>query len=49
MTTAADTCTACGEPLTAANTSWHSLSRTADPVPLASAGTGTPVQNGTAA
>src|SRR6478609_5029414 len=48
-TSSADTCTACGEPLTAANTSWHSLSRTADPVPLASAGTGTPVQNGTAA
>ena len=41
-TSSADTCTACGEPLTAANTSWHSLSRTADPVPLASAGTGDP-------
>lgn len=48
-TSSADTCTACGEPLTAANTSWHSLSRTAHPVPLASASTGTPVQNGTAA
>src|SRR6478752_6895864 len=57
-TSSADTCTACGERLTARNTSWHSLTRTADPVPLASAGTGTPVpgrpvptrpENGTAA
>ena len=45
-------CTACGERLTAANTSWHSLSRTADPVPLASPAPATgdrPCQNGTAA
>ena len=50
-TSSADTCTACGEPLTAGNTSWHSLSRTADPVPLASAGAGTRVhsKNGSAA
>src|SRR5450830_6586 len=36
-TTSADTCTGCGEPLTAENTSWHSLSRTSQPVPLATA------------
>jgi DNA-binding HxlR family transcriptional regulator len=59
-TSSADTCLACGERLTAANTSWHSLTRTADPVPLASAGTAPPErtqpqqtarphQNGTAA
>ena len=56
-TSSADTCTACGERLTAGNTSWHSLTRTADPVPLASARAQTPVpgrptsqpQNGTAA
>ncbi|MET1021499.1 MAG: helix-turn-helix domain-containing protein [Arthrobacter sp.] len=34
-TTSADSCTACGERLTARNTSWHSLTRTPDPVPLA--------------
>jgi DNA-binding HxlR family transcriptional regulator len=52
-TSSADTCTACGERLTADNTSWHSLTRTAVPVPLA---TSTPAtsptaasQNGTAA
>lgn len=36
-TSAADSCTACGERLTADNTSWHSLSRTPEPVPLATA------------
>ncbi len=36
-TSSADTCTHCGKPLTAANTSWHSLTRTPDPVPLATA------------
>ena len=36
-TSSADSCTACGERLTAENTSWHSLTRTADPVPLATA------------
>ena len=36
-TTSADSCTACGERLTADNTSWHSLSRTSLPVPLATA------------
>jgi DNA-binding HxlR family transcriptional regulator len=36
-TTSADSCTACGERLTAANTSWHSLARTAAPVSLATA------------
>jgi DNA-binding HxlR family transcriptional regulator len=36
-TSSADSCTACGERLTAGNTSWHSLTRTADPVPLATA------------
>jgi DNA-binding HxlR family transcriptional regulator len=34
-TSSADTCTHCGVRLTAANTSWHSLTRTAEPVPLA--------------
>ncbi len=34
-TTSADTCTACGERLTARNTSWHSLARTPEPVLLA--------------
>ena len=46
-TTSADSCTSCGERLTAANTSWHSLTRTAQPVPLATACT--TEQNGTAA
>lgn len=46
-TTSADSCTSCGERLTAANTSWHSLTRTAEPVPLATARTAE--QNGTAA
>jgi DNA-binding HxlR family transcriptional regulator len=36
-TSSADSCTACGERLTAENTSWHSLTRTAGPVPLATA------------
>jgi DNA-binding HxlR family transcriptional regulator len=36
-TASADTCTHCGVALTAANTSWHSLTRTEQPVPLASA------------
>jgi DNA-binding HxlR family transcriptional regulator len=36
-TSSADSCTGCGERLTAENTSWHSLTRTADPVPLAAA------------
>jgi DNA-binding HxlR family transcriptional regulator len=36
-TGSADTCTECGERLTAENTSWHSLTRTEDPVPLATA------------
>jgi DNA-binding HxlR family transcriptional regulator len=51
-TSSADTCSACGERLTAANTSWHSLARTADPVPLATAPlpAARPIQqNGTAA
>lgn len=39
-TSAADSCTACGERLTAENTSWHSLSRTPEPVPLATAPSG---------
>ena len=34
-TSSADSCTVCGERLTARNTSWHSLARTPDPVPLA--------------
>ncbi len=46
-TTSADSCTSCGERLTADNTSWHSLTRTADPVALATAPT--TQQNGTAA
>ncbi len=46
-TTSADTCTSCGERLTADNTSWHSLTRTAEPVALATAPT--TQQNGTAA
>jgi DNA-binding HxlR family transcriptional regulator len=36
-TSSADTCTECGERLTAANTSWHSLARTEAPVELATA------------
>jgi DNA-binding HxlR family transcriptional regulator len=36
-TGSADTCTECGERLTAENTSWHSLTRTEDPVRLATA------------
>jgi DNA-binding HxlR family transcriptional regulator len=36
-TSSADMCTECGERLTAANTSWHSLTRTAAPVELATA------------
>ena len=39
-TSSADSCTACGERLTAENTSWHSLTRTAEPVELATAGAG---------
>jgi len=46
-TSSADSCTACGERLTADNTSWHSLTRTAHPVPLATAPAA--LQNGTAA
>ncbi|MCU1564251.1 MAG: transcriptional regulator [Arthrobacter sp.] len=46
-TSSADSCTGCGERLTAENTSWHSLTRTADPVPLATACPGK--QIGTAA
>jgi len=46
-TTSADSCTACGERLTADNTSWHSLTRTSGPVPLATAPAAQ--QNGTAA
>ena len=46
-TTSADSCTSCGERLTADNTSWHSLIRTADPVALATAPT--TQQNGTTA
>jgi hypothetical protein len=37
-TGSADTCTHCGERLTAANTSWHSLNRSDAPVELATAG-----------
>jgi DNA-binding HxlR family transcriptional regulator len=37
-TGSADTCTHCGERLTAANTSWHSLTRSDAPVELATAG-----------
>ena len=36
-TGSADTCTECGGLLTAENTSWHSLTRTDEPVPLATA------------
>ena len=36
-TTSADTCTWCGERLTAANTSWHSRSRSEQPIPLSTA------------
>jgi hypothetical protein len=36
-TSSADTCTECGERLTADNTSWHSLTRSEEPVPLATA------------
>ena len=36
-TSSADTCNECGERLTAANTSWHSLTRTEAPVELATA------------
>ena len=36
-TGSADTCLECGERLTAENTSWHSLARTDDPVPVATA------------
>jgi len=40
-TTSADTCTRCGEQLTAANTSWHSRSRSDQPIRLSTAsGTG---------
>ncbi|OFI37389.1 HxlR family transcriptional regulator [Arthrobacter sp. SW1] len=41
-TSSADTCEHCGVRLTAANTSWHSLTRTAEPVPLAVAPSDTP-------
>jgi DNA-binding HxlR family transcriptional regulator len=37
-TTSADTCTECGERLTAANTSWHSRARSGQPIRLAAAG-----------
>jgi DNA-binding HxlR family transcriptional regulator len=40
-TSSADTCTRCGERLTAANTSWHSQTRTTSPVELATAAAGT--------
>jgi DNA-binding HxlR family transcriptional regulator len=36
-TSSADTCLACGERLTAENTSWHSLTRTAEPLRLSTA------------
>jgi DNA-binding HxlR family transcriptional regulator len=36
-TGSADTCTGCGERLTAANTSWHSQSRSEQPVQLSTA------------
>jgi DNA-binding HxlR family transcriptional regulator len=36
-TTSADTCTECGERLTAANTSWHSRSRSGLPIQLSTA------------
>ena len=34
-TSSADTCSHCGVPLSAANTSWHSLKRSEQPLPLA--------------
>lgn len=46
-TTSADACTECGERLTAANTSWHLLSRSPAPVELATAASLS--QNATAA
>ncbi|MEV7635594.1 helix-turn-helix domain-containing protein [Pseudarthrobacter enclensis] len=36
-TTSADTCTECGERLTAANTSWHSRARSEQPIRLTAA------------
>ena len=36
-TSSADTCTECGERLTAANTSWHSRSRSEQPIRLSTA------------
>jgi hypothetical protein len=36
-TSSADTCTECGERLTAANTSWHSRSRSERPIELSTA------------
>ena len=36
-TGSADTCTECGERLTAENTGWHSLTRSEEPLPLATA------------
>ncbi|WP_087874006.1 winged helix-turn-helix transcriptional regulator [Arthrobacter globiformis] len=36
-TSSADTCTECGERLTVENTSWHSLTRSDEPIPLAMA------------
>ena len=36
-TSSADTCTECGERLTAANTSWHSRARSEQPIPLSTA------------
>ncbi|NUP60093.1 MAG: helix-turn-helix transcriptional regulator [Pseudarthrobacter sp.] len=36
-TSSADTCTECGERLTAANTSWHSQARSEHPIPLSAA------------
>jgi DNA-binding HxlR family transcriptional regulator len=36
-TTSADTCTECGKRLTAANTSWHSRSRSEQPIRLSTA------------
>ncbi|WP_115790469.1 winged helix-turn-helix transcriptional regulator [Arthrobacter silvisoli] len=44
-TSSADTCSHCGVPLTAANSSWHSLKRSEQPLPLAVA----PVEIGPAA
>ena len=46
-TTSADGCTVCGERLTARNTSWHSLSRTPEPVALAAAPAAPPTPAGT--